>query len=162
VDEVSALVLAVIDEFLRRHGFASGVGLTEDISPSKLPRSQVDASRASKPSPLRARLTATSPRRAKLLHTDLDCTHQTQSASPKKRHLQAPLPVIERKRAKRNDGSDDFDTNLDTEDGCRWLQDLLKVSDGLQLLKLIISGPMRSRPYRALGSVQSVEQRYWR
>lgn len=154
MDEVCALILAVIDEFLRKLGFASGVSMTKDISPSKLPRSQVDASTASKPSPLRARLTATSPRCAKLLRADLDCTHRTQSASPKKRLLQAPLPVIERKRAKRNDGCDD----LDNEDGCRWLQDLLKVSDGVQSPKLTISDPVRSHLYRALVSGQSVDQ----
>ena len=158
MDEVSALVLAVIDEFLRKHGFASGAGVTEEMSPSKLPpRSQVDAS-THQPSPLSARLTGTSPRRAQLLHTDLDYTHRTQSASPKKRLLQVPLSPTERKRARRHDGCDD----LDNADGCRWLQDLLKVSDGFQLPKLTISGPVHSHLYRALVSGQSVYQSYWR
>lgn len=144
MDEVSALVLAVVDEFLRKNGFAHSVSAIEDTSPSKTAGTRQASSAPVISSPLRAqvakptdRIGTTSAQRPQQSAVSQTITsnmgplqdssfssaankrsgsalNSTDSLEISKR--QKHLPVVQ------------GDTRSSENDGCQWLQDLLSVS----------------------------------
>lgn len=143
MDEVSALVLAVVDEFLKKHGFAHNLPVSDDTSPSKAPQARVHSSLKTPihPSPLRARLTVTSPVRNANEPAGIHHSEIIRTPSPSKRRFQDSMsPLAMNKRSRSALGTNDSkvsskigrnnlrDNDAENHDGCQWLQDLLAVS----------------------------------